>query len=171
MLSAGEDPRFIARRLVVAASEDIGLADHTSILVANAAAAAVEFVGLPEARINLAHATAHLATAPKSNSAYAGLNRAMADVQELPAGEVPMHLRDGSYSGAKSLGHGEGYRYPHNYPGGHVSQDYKPESVRDRRYYVPTSNGDERRISQYMTDLGQLEIDQTDLKQNLDSNE
>ena len=147
------------------------MADHTSILVANAAAAAVEFVGLPEARINLAHATAHLATAPKSNSAYAGLNRAMADVQELPAGEVPMHLRDGSYSGAKSLGHGEGYRYPHNYPGGHVSQDYKPESVRDRRYYVPTSNGDERRISQYMTDLGQPEIGQTDLKQNLDSNE
>ncbi len=153
MLTAGEDPRFIARRLVIAASEDIGLADHTSILVANAAAAAVEFVGLPEARINLAHATAHLATAPKSNSAYAGLNKAMADVQELPAGEVPMHLRDGSYAGAKSLGHGQGYRYPHDYPGGHVPQDYKPDEVRDRRYLIPTDNGDERRIAQRMSTL------------------
>jgi putative ATPase len=157
MLTAGEDPRFIARRLVIAASEDIGLADHTSILVANAAAAAVEFVGLPEARINLAHATAHLATAPKSNSAYAGLNKAMADVQDLPAGEVPMHLRDGSYRGAKSLGHGEGYRYPHDYPGGHVIQDYKPDEVRDRRYYHPTDHGEERRIAEQMSKLDKPE--------------
>ncbi len=155
MLTAGEDPRFIARRLVIAASEDIGLADHTSLLVANAAAAAVEFVGLPEARINLAHATAHLATAPKSASAYAGLNRAMADVQELPAGEVPMHLRDGSYRGAKSLGHGEGYRYPHDYPEGHVAQQYKPDEVRDRRYFIPTDHGEERRINQRMNELDQ----------------
>ena len=153
MLTAGEDPRFIARRLVISASEDIGLADHTSILVANAAAAAVDFVGLPEARINLAHATAHLAMAPKSNSAYMGLNRAMADVQELPAGEVPMHLRDASYRGATSLGHGDGYRYPHNYPDGHVPQQYLPEEVEDRRYFRPTDHGEERRIAQRMTEL------------------
>ncbi len=153
MLTAGEDPRFIARRLVISASEDIGLADHTSILVANAAAAAVDFVGLPEARHNLAHATVHLATAPKSNSAYAGLNQALAEVQELPAGEVPMHLRDGSYRGAKSLGHGEGYRYPHDYPGGHVPQQYLPEEVEDRRYFIPTDNGEERRIAERMTEL------------------
>lgn len=153
MLTAGEDPRFIARRLVISASEDIGLADHTSILVANAAAAAVDFVGLPEARHNLAHATVHLATAAKSNSAYAGLNQALAEVQELPAGEVPMHLRDGSYRGAKSLGHGEGYRYPHDYPGGHVPQQYLPEEVEDRRYFIPTNNGEERRIAERMTEL------------------
>ncbi len=151
MLTAGEDPRFIARRLVIAASEDIGLADHTSLLVANAAAAAVEYVGLPEARLNLAHATAHLATAPKSNSAYVGLNRALADVQELPAGEVPMHLRDGSYRGAKSLGHGEGYRYPHDYPDGHVAQQYKPDDVADRRYFVPTEHGEEQQIANRMS--------------------
>ncbi|MCL4133732.1 UNVERIFIED_CONTAM: hypothetical protein GTU68_028260, partial [Idotea baltica] len=155
MLTAGEDPRFIARRLVVAASEDIGLADHTSLLVANAAAAAVEFVGLPEARINLAHATAHLATAPKSNSAYAGINRAMADVQELPAGEVPMHLRDRSNRGAETLGHGEGYRYPHDYAEGYVDQQYKPDEVADRRYFQPTDHGEERRIAERMTALEQ----------------
>lgn len=153
MLAAGEDPRFVARRLVIAASEDIGLADHTALPVATAAAAAVDFVGLPEARINLAHATVHLATSPKSNSAYAGLNRAMADVQDLPAGEVPMHLRDASYRGAASLGHGEGYRYPHDHPGGHVPQQYKPDEVADRRYYHPSINGDERRIGELMTAL------------------
>jgi putative ATPase len=153
MLAAGEDPRFVARRLVIAASEDIGLADHTALSVATAAAAAVDFVGLPEARINLAHATVHLATSPKSNASYMGLNRAMTDVQNLPAGEVPMHLRDSSYSGATSLGHGEGYRYPHDHPGGHVPQQYKPHEVADRRYYLPTTNGDERRISERMTEL------------------
>ena len=121
--------------------------------MANAAAAAVDFVGLPEARINLAHATVHLATAPKSNSAYAGLNAAMADVQDRPAGEVPMHLRDSSYGGAKSLGHGDGYRYPHDYPGGHVLQQYLPEDVGDQRYFHPTDHGEERRIADRMTEL------------------
>ena len=129
------------------------MADHTSILVANAAAAAVEFVGLPEARINLAHATVHLATAEKSNAAYAGINAAMSDVQQRPAGEVPIHLRDASYGGAKSLGHGDGYRYPHNHPGGHVPQQYLPDEVEDRRYYKPTSHGEEGRIAQRMTQL------------------
>jgi putative ATPase len=159
MLSAGEDPRFIARRLVIAASEDIGLADHTALVVATAAAAAVDYVGLPEARINLAHATVHLATAPKSNTAYVGLNQALTDVQELPAGEVPRHLRDAHYRGAASLGHGEGYRYPHDYPEGHVAQQYKPDEVLDRRYYRPGPNGDERRIGERMS---RLEADMDD---------
>jgi putative ATPase len=141
MLSAGEDPRFIARRLVIAASEDIGMADPTSLLVADAAARAVDFVGLPEARINLAQATVHLATAPKSSSAYAGLNAAMADVQDRPAGEVPLHLRDASYRGAASLGHGTNYRYPHDYPDGWIEQQYLPDEVAGARYYEPTDRG------------------------------
>ncbi|MDH3301773.1 MAG: replication-associated recombination protein A [Acidimicrobiia bacterium] len=146
MLAAGEDPRFIARRLVIFASEDVGLADHRALLVANAAAQAVEFVGLPEARINLAHATVHLAAAPKSNSAYAGLNLAMADVNELPVGEVPMHLRDGSYQGAASLGHGQAYRYPHDDPSGWVPQHHRPDHLADRIYYTPKSHGEEAEI-------------------------
>ncbi len=141
MLAAGEDARFIARRLVVLASEDVGMADPMSLLVANAAAHAVEFVGLPEARINLAQAVVHLATAPKSNASYVALNEAMADVQELPAGEVPMHLRDGHYRGAASLGHGQGYVYPHEQAGGWVDQAYRPSEVSDQRYYRPTNRG------------------------------
>ncbi len=141
MLTAGEDPRFIARRLVVHASEDIGLADPTALPIATAAAHAVDFVGLPEARINLAHATVHLANAPKSNSAYAALGRAMAAVQDRPAGEVPMHLRDSSYSGAATLGHGKGYQYPHNTPEGHVEQDYLPPEVATERFFYPTGHG------------------------------
>jgi putative ATPase len=124
--------------MVIAASEDIGLADPAALPMAIAAAQAVDFVGLPEARINLAHATVHLATSPKSNSAYVGLNRAMADVQDLPAGEVPPHLRDASYRGAASLGHGRGYRYPHDHSHGWVEQQYLPDDVSERRYYVPT---------------------------------
>lgn len=146
MLSAGEDARFIARRLVVLASEDVGMGDPLSLTVATAAAQAVEFVGLPEARINLAHAVVHLATAPKSNAAYIGLNRAMEDVQNLPAGEVPMHLRDGSYRGAASLGHGEGYDYPHSHDNAWVAQDYRPNDVATRRYYEPTAWGYEAEV-------------------------
>ncbi len=138
MLSAGEDPRFIARRIVIFASEDVGMADPTSLLVADAAARAIDFIGLPEGRINLAHAVVHLATAPKSNAAYMGINRAMKDVADLPVGEVPMHLRDASYRGAASLGHGDGYQYPHNFPGAEVAQQYRPDEVQHRRYYVPT---------------------------------
>lgn len=139
MITAGEDPRFLARRLVIAASEDVGMADPTSLDVAIGAARAVDYVGLPEAGINLAHATVHLATAPKSNSAYLGFKKAMADVQSEPAGEVPLHLRDGSYRGAESLGHGVGYRYPHDYDGGWVDQDYIPDELASRRYYQPTT--------------------------------
>lgn len=146
MVEAGEDPRFIARRLVVAASEDIGMADPLALVVADAAARAVEFVGFPEARINLAQATVHLALAPKSNTAYVGLGRALDDVRNAPVGEVPAHLRDASYGGAARLGHGAGYRYPHDEAGGWVDQQYLPDALADRRYYLPGANGAEARL-------------------------
>jgi putative ATPase len=141
MIEAGEDPRFIARRLIVHASEDIGMADSRALLVAVAAAHAVEHVGLPEARLNLAHATVYLATAPKSNSVYAAIGAAFEDA---PSAEpVPLHLRDASYRGAKQLGHGKGYRYPHDFPGHAVEQEYRPASVSGRRYYRPSGQGDD----------------------------
>jgi len=149
MLEAGEDPRFIARRLVVHASEDIGMADSQALLVAAAAAQAVEFVGLPEARINLSHATVYLATAPKSNRAYAAIGKALEDARTR-GGEVPTHLRDAHYSGAKSLGHGAGYQYPHNDDRGWVEQEYRPPEVADHLYYEPTEHGDEARIAALM---------------------
>ena len=149
MLEAGEDPRFIARRLVVHASEDIGMADSQALLVAAAAAQAVEFVGLPEARINLSHATVYLATAPKSNRAYAAIGKALQDARTR-GGEVPTHLRDAHYSGAKSLGHGAGYQYPHNDDRGWVEQEYRPPEVADHLYYEPTEHGDEARIAALM---------------------
>ncbi len=143
MLYAGEDFRFIARRLVIAASEDIGLADSNALRVAIDALQAAEFVGLPEARIPLAHATVYLATAPKSNSAYAALGAAMKEIEEGRTLAVPRHLRSTGYSGAKHLGHGEGYQYSHDYDGNFVPQAYLPEG---RRYYTPTDNGQEARI-------------------------
>ena len=141
MLAAGEDARYIARRLVILASEDVGMADPMALLVANAAAHAVEFVGLPEAQLNLAQAVIHLATAPKSNSVIVGLSRAQTDVQERPAGEVPVHLRDAHYKGAAKLGHGAGYVYPHDDPRGWVPQQYRPDELQDRRYYEPSPHG------------------------------
>ncbi len=147
MLTAGEDPRFVARRLVVAASEDVGLADPTALLVADAAARAVEFVGMPEARINLAHATVHLALAPKSNTAYVAYGRAASDVGEGDVGEVPAPLRDASTRGSRSLGHGAGYRYPHDEPGGWVAQQYLPDPLVDRRYYEPSPHGREAALA------------------------
>ncbi|MET0801622.1 MAG: replication-associated recombination protein A [Actinomycetota bacterium] len=141
MIEAGEDPRFIARRLIVHASEDIGMADSRALLVAVAAAQAVEHVGLPEVRLNLAHATVYLATAPKSNSVYTAIGAAFEDA---PSAEpVPLHLRDASYRGAKQLGHGKGYRYPHDFPGHAIEQPYRPASVSDRRYYEPSGQGDD----------------------------
>ncbi|MDQ3946961.1 MAG: replication-associated recombination protein A, partial [Actinomycetota bacterium] len=143
MLDAGEDARFIARRMVILASEDIGMADPQALLMADAAARAVEFVGLPEAQLNLAHAVIYLATAPKSNSVIAALGAAMRDVREAPAGEVPVHLRDSHYPGAKGLGHGKGYVYPHDDPRGWVPQEYRPEGLAARRYYHPSGHGAE----------------------------
>ena len=146
MLEAGEDARFIARRLMVHASEDIGMADSQALLVAAAAAQAVEFVGLPEARINLAHATVYLATAPKSNRAYMSINKAQ-EASRSAGGEVGKHLRDAHYKGAASLGHGEGYLYPHNDPRGWVPQDYLPPEVAGQTFYEPTRLGDEAEVA------------------------
>ncbi|MFA5882229.1 MAG: replication-associated recombination protein A [Acidimicrobiia bacterium] len=137
MLEAGEDPRLIVRRLVILASEDIGLADPQSLLVADAAARALEFVGLPEARLNLAQAVIHLSLAPKSNAVLRALDAATADVRDRPSGRVPAHLRDAHYPGAARLGHGEGYRYPHDEPSGWVEQEYRPAEVAGRRYFDP----------------------------------
>lgn len=157
MLEAGEDARFIARRLVIAASEDIGMADPFALMVATAAAQAVEFVGLPEARINLAQATVHLALAPKSCSAYHGIDEALADVRSRPVGEVPAHLRDAHYRGAAQLGHGTGYRYPHDEPGGWVQQQYLPDELLDVSYYRPTSLGAEGRlVERWKERLGEI---------------
>ena len=150
MLEAGEDARFIARRLVILASEDVGMADPLSLVVADAAARAVEFVGLPEAQLNLAQAVVHLATAPKSNRVTQALHRAQADVRERPAGEVPAHLRDASYRSARRLGHGVGYRYPHDDPRGWVPQEHRPPEVAGRVYYEPSGHGREREVGERM---------------------
>src|SRR5579863_4302941 len=148
MIEAGEDPRFIARRLIVHASEDVGMADPTALQTAVAAAQAVEFVGLPEARINLAQAVIHLALAPKSNAVIKAIGAAQADVQAGLIGAVPAHLRDAHYAGAQRLGHGDGYVYPHDRPEGIVAQQYAPDVVAARTYYEPTNHGMENRFSE-----------------------
>ncbi len=145
MLHAGEEIRFIARRLVIAASEDIGLADSRALLVATAAQQACETIGLPEAQIPLAHATVYLATAPKSNAAYMGLVAAQSDIKKGRTLAVPTHLRDASGKGAKALGRGQGYKYPHNFPDACVPQAYLPEG---RVFYSPTERGEEKRIAE-----------------------
>ena len=148
MIEAGEDPRFIARRIIVHASEDVGMADPTALPVAIAAAQAVEFVGLPEARINLAQAVIHLALAPKSNAVIKAISAASADVHAGLIGAVPAHLRDAHYAGAGQIGHGEDYRYPHDFDEGVVTQRYAPDSVADRVYYEPTGHGNEARVAE-----------------------
>ncbi len=150
MLDAGEDARFIARRLVILASEDVGMADPMGLVVADAAARAVEFVGLPEARLNLAQAVVHLATAPKSNRVTTALGAAEGDARAAGTGEVPMHLRDAHYRGAAQLGHGEGYDYPHDHPGGWVDQRHRPSEVEGRRYYDPSPHGFEGEVARRM---------------------
>jgi putative ATPase len=147
MLVAGEDPRFLARRLVILASEDIGMADPTSLLTAVAAAQTVALIGMPEAQLTLAHATVHLATAPKSNAVTTALGAAMGDIRAGKAGLIPAHLRDGHYSGAAQLGHAQGYRYPHDDPDGVVAQQYPPDEISDADYYRPSTHGAEREIA------------------------
>jgi putative ATPase len=147
MLTAGEDPRFIARRLMILASEDIGMADPTALPTAVAAAQTVQLIGLPEAQLTLAHATVHLASAPKSNAVTTALAAAMADIKAGKAGLVPPHLRDGHYSGAAALGNAQGYKYPHDDPDGVVPQQYSPDEVVGTDYYRPTSHGAEREIA------------------------
>jgi putative ATPase len=143
MLEAGEDPRFVARRLMILASEDIGMADSSVLQTAVAAAQAVALVGMPEAQIILAHATIHAALAPKSNSVVTAIGEAVADVRSGGIGRVPTHLRDAHYPGARSLGHGSGYQYPHDLPGGIAAQQYLPDELIDRTYYRPSRHGAE----------------------------
>ncbi|HEU5157066.1 MAG TPA: replication-associated recombination protein A [Streptosporangiaceae bacterium] len=150
MIEAGEDPRFIARRLIVHASEDIGMADPTALQTATAVAHAVEYVGLPEARINLAQAVIHLSLAPKSNAVVTAIGEALGDVKRGLVGPVPAHLRDAHYKGARRLGHGAGYRYAHDHPGGIAEQQYAPDAVHGRRYYRPTRHGMEARFSEVL---------------------
>ncbi len=147
MIEAGEDPRFIARRLVISAAEDIGLADPQALQIAVAAADAVAFIGMPEGRIPLAEATAYLATTAKSNAAYVAIDRAIADVRSGGFGRVPTHLRDAHYPGAKRLGHGKGYIYPHDLEVGVAAQQYLPDELRGRTYYAPSGRGLERDIA------------------------
>jgi putative ATPase len=153
MIVAGEDPRFIARRLVVHASEDIGLADPTALLAATAAAQAVALIGMPEARINLAQATIHLALAPKSNAVITAIGEAIADVEAGKAGAVPPPLRDGHYPGARKLGHAQRYVYPHDLPEGVASQQYPPDELIGTDYYRPSQRGAERAISERVAKL------------------
>ncbi|WP_120336887.1 replication-associated recombination protein A [Cryobacterium soli] len=156
MIEAGEDPRFICRRIIVLASEDIGMADPQSLVIAIAAADAVQYIGMPEGRIPLAQAVVHLACAPKSNAAYLALDAAIADVRAGNTGRVPKHLRDAHYPGAKRLGHGKGYKYPHDDALGVLAQDYLPTQLRRTQYYQPTEHGNERDVSARLAKLRRI---------------
>lgn len=147
MIEAGEDPRFIARRVIISAAEDIGMADPQALVIAMAAADAVQLIGMPEGRIPLAEAVVYLATAPKSNAAYLALDAAIADVRAGKIGRVPKHLRDAHYPGAKRLGHGKGYKYAHDAEFGVAEQQYLPDELRGTEYYSPTNNGNERDVA------------------------
>lgn len=153
MLVAGEDPRFIARRLIIFASEDVGMADPTALTAAVNASYAVQNVGLPEAQLNLAHAVVHVTTAPKSNAVTTAISEAMQDVRAGRAGAVPRHLRDSHYQGAKGLGHGDGYRYPHDDARGVLTQQYPPDELVGKDYYRPTAHGAERQIAERLPKL------------------
>ncbi len=153
MIEAGEDPRFLARRLVVHASEDIGMADPTALQSAVAAAHAVQFIGMPEGRLALAQATVHLATAPKSNAIVTSIDAALSDVRSGRIGTVPPHLRDGHYAGAEKLGNAKGYRYPPNAPEGVLAQQYPPDELVGRDYYEPTQRGAERTLHERVPKL------------------
>lgn len=146
MIEAGEDPNFIARRIVICAAEDVGLADPQALILANAAAQAAHMVGFPEARIILSEAACYVALAPKSNSAYVAIDAAISDVRHKDCGQVPDHLKDSHYSGASKLGHGKAYKYAHNYPNGFVKQQYLPTSLVDATYYKGIKRGTEEQL-------------------------
>ncbi len=146
MINAGEDPKFIARRIIIFASEDVGNADPNALNIAVSTFNAVNVIGMPEGRINLAQGALYMATAPKSNAAYIGIDKALADIKSKEIGDVPIHLKDGHYPGAKKLGHGEGYKYPHNYEDAMVEQQYLPDEFLGKKYYNPTENGYEGQI-------------------------
>ncbi len=153
MLNAGEDIKFIARRMVICASEDVGNADPQALQVATAAFLAVERVGMPEAQIILSQAASYIATAPKSNAAVVGIGEAMQAVKETPNAAVPVHLQDAHYPGAGALGRGEGYLYSHDYPNHYVRQQYLPDELKDREFYHPSENGYEKQIREHMKRL------------------
>jgi putative ATPase len=148
LIASGEDPRFLARRLVILASEDVGMADPMALVVATAAAAALDRVGLPEAALNLAQAVVHLSLAPKSNATSTGLWAAQDDVAHAPLGAVPIELKDANYQGAAALGHGVGYEYPHDDPRGWIDHSYLPGELAGRRYFVPSAHGQERELAE-----------------------
>lgn len=156
MVAAGEDPRFIARRLVISAAEDVGMADPSALQTAVAAAQAVQLIGMPEGRIVLAEAVVHLATAPKSNRAYQGIDAALADVRAGKVGVVPPHLRDAHYAGAEGLGHGKGYRYAHDAPHAIAAQQYLPDELAGRRYYDPSDRGFEKQVTDRVARIRQI---------------
>ncbi|MCL2199207.1 MAG: replication-associated recombination protein A, partial [Defluviitaleaceae bacterium] len=159
MIHAGEDPKFIARRIVICASEDVGNADPHALQVAVAALQAVQFIGMPEGRIILSQAVTYIACAPKSNAAYVAIGEAMADVENTQIKTLPIHLKDPGFGGGKpwgvgnDLGHGDGYKYAHDFPGHYVPQDYLPEELKARTYYRPTENGVERKIKEALKAL------------------
>ena len=153
MIYAGEDPKFIARRIVICASEDVGNADPHALQVAVSAAEAVNFIGMPEGRIILAQAVTYIACAPKSNASYMGINMALGDVKNVKIKSVPNHLKDASYKGAGELGRGEGYKYSHDYNGHYVRQQYLPDELLGRTYYEPTENGVEKKIKEALKRL------------------
>ncbi len=148
MIYAGEDPKFIARRIIISASEDVGNADPNALSIATSAFQAVNFIGMPEGRIILAQAALYMATAPKSNASYVGIDKAIEDIKRIKTGAVPAHLKDSHYSGASQLGHGKNYLYPHSYKEGYVKQQYLPDNMVGARYYEPTENGYEKSIKE-----------------------
>lgn len=150
MLEAGEDANFIARRIAICAAEDVGNAEPMALVVAMAAVQAVQFVGMPEARLPLAQAVTYIASAPKSNASYMAIDKALADVRSAQCGSIPAHLKDAHYKGAQKLGHGIGYRYPHDYEGHFVKQQYMPSALAGRKYYNPSDNGKEKNIKEYL---------------------
>lgn len=153
MIYAGEDPRFIARRLIVHAAEDVGMADPNALTVATSAAYALEYIGMPEARIPLAEAVLYIATAPKSNAVIKAVDKALGDIGKQKLGSVPVHLRDAHYKGAGKLGHGKGYKYPHNFENNYVSQQYMPDELLGVKYYEPYENGFEKEIKKRIEQL------------------
>ncbi|NMB27102.1 MAG: replication-associated recombination protein A [Tissierellia bacterium] len=151
MINAGEDPKFIARRIIICASEDVGNADPEALKLAVSAFDAVNIIGMPEGRIILAQAALYVACAPKSNASYIGIDKALKDVREKSIGKVPNYLKDGSYKGATNLGHGKGYKYPHSYENAYVKQQYLPDEFKYIKYYQPTDRGYERTIKEYLS--------------------
>lgn len=150
MIEAGEDTNFIARRVAICAAEDVGNADSQALVIAMAAVQAVQFIGMPEARIPLAEAVTYVASAPKSNAAYMAIDKALADVRSKNCGAIPVHLRDAHYKGAAKLGHGTEYVYPHSYPGNFTEQEYLPKEMQGTKYYFPSDNGCEKKIKEYL---------------------